>query len=72
MAGEHELAWARGRQDAPFEALQVLCRDAEVLGSLVDLAERLGHERLALVEREQVAELFAPPLDGVRDAVQPL
>src|SRR5260370_6199991 len=71
MAGENELARAGGRKDSPFEPLHVLGRDAEILGRLVDLAQRFGHQRLALVEREDAAELLAPALDRLRDRVQP-
>src|SRR5258708_5718445 len=69
VAGERELARAGGWKDAALESLQVLGRDAEVLGRLVDLAQRFREQRLALVERQQVAQLFATLLDRLRDAM---
>ena len=72
MASEHQLARARGREDAALEPFQILRRDAEIFGGLVDLDQSLGDERLALVQGENAAELCAPALDRLGDAMQSL
>ena len=41
---------------------------AEVDDELLDLAVRLGHQRLALVERQRPRQLVAPRLDGAGHA----
>src|SRR6266446_3171726 len=66
VARQDELARAGGWKDATLEPLQVLGRDAEILGGFVDLAERLRHRRLALVKRESAAHLIPAALDGLR------
>src|SRR5207245_2620471 len=68
----YQLGRAGGRKDTAFEPLQVLRGDPKVLRALVDLAQRLGLERFALVEGQQLAELVAPLLDRFGDLVQPL
>ena len=57
------------RDDRRLHPLHVLGGDAEVLGRLVDVAERLGRVRLALLERELARELLAPLVDQVGDRV---
>ena len=71
VLGQDELARAGRGQHAAFQAFQVLGGDAEVLDRLLDLADGLGLQRLALVEREQVGQLVPPSRDGVGDPVQP-
>ena len=72
MPSEYELGRAGRRKHAPLEALQVFGRDAEVFDALVDLAQRLSPERLALVERQQAADLLPALFDRLGDPVEAL
>src|SRR6266568_4803668 len=72
VARQDQLGGAGRRQDTPFEALQVLRCDPEILDALVDLAQRFRLERLALVEGQQLAELLSSLLDRPGDPVQAL
>ena len=65
----HPLAGRERVGQLAAEALGILCGHAPVLDQLVDLAEGLGVQRLALVEGEGAGQLLAPGLDDVADGV---
>ncbi len=57
---------------ADLHPLHVLRGDTEVLGRLLDVGNRLGHERLSLLEGELAREVFLPLLDQVGDRMADL
>ena len=63
--GEDPLVDVLGRDDRRLHPLHVLGGDPEVLGRLLDVGNRLGHEGLSLLEGELAREVFLPLLDQV-------
>ena len=58
--GEDPLVRIARRDDRRLHPLHVLGGDAEVLGRLVDVGQRLALVRLALLERELAGKVLAP------------
>ena len=67
--GEHPLRGVDRRRHRARQTSRISCGHAPVDDQLLDLAVRLGVQRLALVEGEHPRELVAPLLDQVRDAL---